>query len=43
MMLAQNSEAIQLTSSTVVGNLLYEQGTLYFLALMIMLIMVLTL
>jgi hypothetical protein len=42
MMLTQNSQAIQLTSSSVVGNVLFEQGTLYFIALM-MLIAVLAL
>jgi hypothetical protein len=36
MMLTQNSQAIQLTTSSVVGNVLFEQGPIYFLALMML-------
>jgi hypothetical protein len=38
MMFAQNTEAIQLTTKTVVGNLLFEQTTAYALALLMLIV-----
>jgi hypothetical protein len=35
--MAQNTQALQLTSTTVVGNLLFEQNALYALALLMLL------
>jgi uncharacterized membrane protein YgdD (TMEM256/DUF423 family) len=37
LMMAQNAQALQLTSNSVVGNVLFEQGSLYVLALLILL------
>lgn len=38
MMLAQNTETVQLTSQTVVGNILFEQTAVYALALLMVIV-----
>lgn len=39
-MLVQPLQAVQLSSSTVVGNILYEQTTVYILALLMLIALV---